>query len=104
MDKIKGFKAEQIPFSQIAIVATSGPDYEMVRVMLIENYPEGGDYTILTGGHCSCYDFHEVEWDAITYNREEVRKLAKSWVKTGYTSEKIIAPLILAYIEELDEK
>lgn len=60
---------------------TSQIDYEMGRKILLENLDglEYDEYLLLEGGHCSCYDFDETEWDAIVYTKEELRKLAKSY-------------------------
>ena len=98
MEVIKDFKITQIPLWTIAIVTTSEPDYEMDRTMLVEDYPEYGDYVIVSGEHCSCYEFSGTEWDAIQYTRDEVIKLAEGWQSNGYGSERIIAPLILSYL------
>lgn len=99
MRKIKNFKVTDIPFDKIAIVATSEQDYEMDRTILVEYYPDYGGHTVVHGSHCSCYGFDEVEWEAIIYTTAQIRKLAIGWLKSGYGSEGIIAPLILNYIE-----
>jgi len=101
MEKIKDFKIGQIPLQKVVIVATSNPDYEMDRTILVEDYLRYSDYVVISGGHCSCYDFEgtEIEWEAIQYSATEVRKLATGWLKNGYGSEEIIAPLILSYVE-----
>lgn len=98
MKKIEGFKVEQVPFHKITIVATSMPDYEMNRVMLVEDYPDYQDFTVVQGGHCSCYGFDETQWEAMTYTKEEVVKLATGWQESRYGAEPIAAPLILAYL------
>lgn len=98
MKKIDGFKIEQVPHSNIAIVVTSEPDYEMDRVMLVEDYPDYQDFTIVQGGHCSCYGFDEVQWEVITYTKEEAIKLATGWQESRYGAEPIAAPLMLAYL------
>ena len=72
----------------------------MDRTILVEDYPDYGEYTIISGGHCSCYGFDEVEWDAIQYSMDEVIKLAEGWLKNGYGSERIIAPLIKGFLED----
>lgn len=62
----------------IVVAETSEPDYDMSRCILLEKL-EGldyGEYVLLEGYHCSCYDFDETEWDAIVYTKEELKKLA----------------------------
>lgn len=103
MKQIKNFKIEKIPVWQIVIAATSEPAYEMDRVLLAENWDgDRVDYTswtLLTGGHCSCYDFDETTWDATVCNTDELRELVSGWLEHGYGAEKIAAPLILHYIK-----
>jgi hypothetical protein len=62
----------------IVVAKTSMPDYEMSRKILLEKLEglEYGEYVLLEGGHCSCYDFDETEWDATVYTTEELTKLA----------------------------
>ena len=99
MKRIKNFRIDQIPAWKIVLVATSDPDYEMDRTMYIEDYPDWGDATIVSGFHCSCFDFDDTEWEAIQYTSEQLVKLAKGWEMNGYGSEKIIAPLILRQLQ-----
>jgi len=98
MKQIKNFKIDEIPIWKIALVATSDPDYEMDRIMLVENHPNYDGYTVIHGGHCSCYEFDDTDWSAFCYSRSQVIKLAQGWLKSGWGSEKIIAPLILDYL------
>lgn len=98
MENIKNFSITDIPTWKIALVATSDHDYEMDRTMLVEDYPDYGDYTIVSGGHCSCYDFGETKWDATKYTSDELKKVAQTWRDNGYGSEMNIAPLILRYL------
>jgi hypothetical protein len=65
------------PFN-VMVAETSQPDYEMSRNILLERLKglEYGEYVLLEGGHCSCYDFDETQWDATVYTREELIKLA----------------------------
>ena len=63
----------------IVVAQTSAPDCEMDRQILLEELEGleyGEEYVLLDGGHCSCYDFDETEWEAIVYTREELLKLA----------------------------
>lgn len=61
---------------------TSEPDCEMDRQILLEfDYEEDDyneNYVVLEGWHCSCYDFDEVEWEAIEYTKEELIRLSNA--------------------------
>lgn len=73
-------KKEGIKPHQILVAITSEPNYEMDRKMLLENI-EGlkwGEYLVLEGFHCSCYDFDDTDWSGTIYNKEELSKLAKA--------------------------
>ena len=100
MKNIKDFKITQIPMWQIVFATTSEPDYEMNRTLLVEEYPKYNDYTIVSGGHCSCYDFDDSTFDATIYSRDELIKLVTGWLVNGDGSERSIAPLILKHIED----
>jgi hypothetical protein len=70
-------KLELQPYN-IMVAETSEPDYEMSRKILLERLDglQYGEYVLLEGWHCSCYDFDETEWEAIVYTKEELIKLA----------------------------
>ena len=60
---------------------TSEPDWEMSRIIVLENLEDVIGYDevlVLEGGHCSCYDFDETSWDGIAYTKDELRKLANA--------------------------
>lgn len=74
--KKRDWKTLEIKPHNIIFAYTSEPDYEMERRILLEiKYNE---YVILEGGHCSCYDFDDTEWEAIQYDSEELAKLANA--------------------------
>ena len=98
MENIKDFKIEHAPIHKIVIVTTSDPDYEMSRTILIEDYPNYGQFTIASGGHCSCYGFDETTWEAQVYTRDELIKVVDGWIEHGYGSESLAAPLIKRYV------
>lgn len=98
MRLINDFNLSDVPTWKIVACTTSDQDYEMDRTMLAENYPDYGDYTIIHGGHCSCYDFNDTSWDATVYTEDELRKVAREWRDNSWWSEFTIAPLILRYI------
>ena len=66
------YKEIKISPADILFASTSDPDYEMSRVILLE---QAGKYIILEGGHCSCYGFDDTEWSAIEYEIDELKKL-----------------------------
>lgn len=85
---------------RIICAAQSEPDYSESRQILIyggENSCED-KYILLDGGHCSCFDWPETEWDAIEYNKDELLTLAES-KKDGdgcyYDSEKAFWQCVL---------
>ena len=95
-------KKENIKFHNIIIAITSKPDYEMSRWLLLENLENSkyGEYIIVEGSHCSCYDFDETKWDAIKYSKEELIKIAEDRISTNnwYKEEKEFYNLVLDYL------
>ena len=66
---------------RIICAAQSEPDYSEDRQILIyggEHPDSEGLFILLDGGHCSCYDWEDVVWDATEYSRDELMSLAKS--------------------------
>ena len=60
---------------------TSEPDWEMNRIIVLERLDDVLAYDevlVLEGGHCSCYDFDETQWDGIIYTKDELKKLAEA--------------------------
>ena len=55
-------KKGNVKFHNIVIAVTTKPDYEMNRYLLLEDLKdlEYGEFVIVEGGHCSCYDFDDV--------------------------------------------
>lgn len=74
------FKKEGIKPHQILVAITSEPDYEMDRKILLTDVEgiEFGEYLLLEGWHCSCYDFDETDWYGTIYTKEELIKLAEA--------------------------
>lgn len=74
---------DKIDTWRIVCAAQSEPNYSEDRQILYYGGNEGdyhgnGPFIVLDGGHCSCYDWEEVEWDATEYTRDEILTLAKS--------------------------
>lgn len=75
--KVVDFKILTVDASTVVFASTSEPDYEMERIILLED--DGGyDFIVVEGGHCSCFGFDETEWFATGYSREELRTLANA--------------------------
>ena len=76
MEKIKIDKND-LKIHNFVIVYTSPIDYEMQRYCLLEDIKglDYDEYVIVEGGHCSCYDFDETEWEYFKYDKEELKKL-----------------------------
>lgn len=75
---------------RIICAAQSEPYFSEDRQILLyaEDEPRSwGEYMLLDGGHCSCYDWDEVSWDATVYTREELEKLAGSKLDGGCYGE-----------------
>lgn len=61
----------------ILFATTSPKDYEMDRLLLLEDMPETeyGEYVLVEGYHCSCYGFDDTRWEATKYTKDELSKL-----------------------------
>lgn len=68
-----------VTLSNVLFCTTSNIDYSMDRIILCEKLPDlkCGEYVLINGGHCSCYDFDETTWDATVYTGSELIKLAQ---------------------------
>ena len=96
MKQIQKFNVKEIPFTNIVFAITTNPDYEMERLLVLEDYPEDGKYLILEGYHCSCYGFDGTEWGATIVSPKEFLKLIENW-NSGL--EATLKPLIKSYLE-----
>ncbi len=63
--------------------------------MIVEDWPEMYDYTVVYGYHCSCYDCDDTQWDATTYDKQELLAVANGWLQS-YDSERKMAELVLS--------
>ena len=72
---------------------TSKEDYEMDRIIILEGEIRGIDhegYIVLEGGHCSCYDFDETDWNGTSYTREELKSLANANYNSNHPLWKMV--------------
>jgi hypothetical protein len=107
------YPINEIPTDHVVFTVTSADQCcDMDRMYLIEHWPEHdyGDeqFLVLSGGHCSCYDFPQADWEATYYSREELEKVARAWAKSGIWTEEQMGRLIANYHgfglhEEADE-
>lgn len=95
------YNCKSVQFYNIIIVFTTRPSYEMERWLLLEDMEDlkYGEYVVVEGYHCSCYDFDETKWEAIKYNKEELIKVAEDRVSNDYfdLEEKEFYELVLNY-------
>ena len=77
MEKIDYKKIEDIRLENVLYADTSPIGYEMDRTILLDTMDSSSNYIIVTGSHCSCYNFDETEWEALQYTQEELTILAK---------------------------
>ena len=70
-------KDKKIEAHNILFATTSERDYEMERLLLLEDMQdtEYGEFILAEGGHCSCYNFDETEWDCIKVTKDEFNKI-----------------------------
>jgi hypothetical protein len=98
-DQIK-LISQNIKPHNIVFCSTTPVDYEMSRIILIEDVPEINEkYIVVEGSHCSCYGFEEIAWYATTYTKNELLKLANTSWPNSYANEKILADFIKVYLE-----
>ena len=100
MKVIENFKLTDVPVWKIIFISTSVPAYSMERICVAGEYPNYGDYTLISGNHCSCFGFDETRWDAITYTRDELLKVVSGWEKSPYRTENDIADMIIRYLNQ----
>lgn len=72
-------KKEDVKLHNIILVTTNDMPWESERYFLLEDLEnlKIGDYVVVEGYHCSCYDFNDVEWDAIKYSKNELLAIAE---------------------------
>lgn len=70
-------KNVKIELHNVVFSTTTPEDYEMDRLLLLEDMPQTNwdEYVLVEGGHCSCYGFDETQWDATVFSEAEMDKL-----------------------------
>ena len=94
---IDGFDIDAIPTWSVLFAFTTPEEYEMERLVIAERYEgEWQKYVVAQGGHCSCYEFDAVKWDAWIVDQEELVSMANGWL-TGNDLERAAASFLAAY-------
>lgn len=95
MDKIENFSIDSAPLWAVHAALTHSQDYYERRLLLLENWPEYGGLTVIEGSHCSCYGFDDTEWDAMTYEPQELLQVIRGWHNNSYDDiEKEMAVIV----------
>ncbi len=85
----------------ILFATTSELDYEMSRVIILEDIGQYRNYYVVNGSHCSCYGFDETEWDITEYTKVEIITLANTvWSKDNAVQSKELVAFINRYLKE----
>lgn len=80
MEKYSLKNKTDIKMHNILFATTTERDYEMKRLILLEDMPDTNydEFVLAEGYHCSCYDFDETEWDCIKLTRAELEKMLEN--------------------------
>lgn len=71
---------KEIELANVIYCITSPIDYEMSKLLILENIGDmkDGEYMLVEGYHCSCYDFDESDYEATIYTEEELLKVLET--------------------------
>lgn len=70
---------QEVPLHEILFAVTSEIDYEMDRLVLLEHREDfETQFILIEGGHCSCYDFDDTQWEGLVMTEEELEKLLEN--------------------------
>ena len=77
MEKYNLKNKTDIKMHNVLFATTSERDYEMERLLLLEDMSdtEYNEFVLVEGYHCSCYDFDETNWDCTKLTKDELNKL-----------------------------
>ena len=73
-------KDKIVEFHHVLFATTTPVDYEMSRLLLLEDMPDTdwNEYVFVEGYHCSCYGFDDTQWEATVYTDKELEKLLEA--------------------------
>ena len=78
------------------VALTQEYTYDGTQMLLLEDYPKMGMYTVATSWHCSCvHDFQS--WDATAFLYCELMKVVEGWEKSGEDIERLFAQAVRLY-------
>ena len=79
-----------IKMHNVLFATTSERNYEMERLLLLEDMPdtEYNEFVLVEGSHCSCYDFDETNWDCTKLTKDELNKLLEK-IELGNIKKRI---------------
>lgn len=98
MEKYSLKNKTDIKMHNILFATTTGKDYEMARLILLEDMPDTNynEFVLVEGYHCSCYDFDETEWDCIKLTKDELEKMLEN-VEDNETLRKELKEFLSRY-------
>lgn len=98
MEKYNLKNKTDIKMHNVLFATTSERDYEMERLLLLEDMPdtEYNEFVLVEGYHCSCYDFDETNWDCTKLTKDELNKLLEK-TEEGETLRKELKEFLARY-------
>lgn len=98
MEKYNLKNKTDIKMHNVLFATTTERDYEMERLLLLEEMPDTNydEFVLAEGYHCSCYDFDETEWDCIKLTRAELEKMLEN-VEDSETLRKELKEFLSRY-------
>lgn len=80
MEKYNLKNKTDIKMHNVLFATTSERDYDMERLLLLEDMPdtEYNEFVLAEGYHCSCYDFDDTNWNCIKLTKEELEKILEN--------------------------
>ena len=80
-----------IKMHNVLFATTSERDYDMERLLLLEDMPDTkyNEFVLVEGFHCSCYDFDETNWDCTKLTKDELNKLLEKNRRLGNIEKRI---------------
>ena len=98
MEKYNLKNKTDIKMHNILFATTTEKDYEMERLILLEDMPDTNynEFVLVEGYHCSCYDFDETERVLTKLTRNKLNKLLEK-IEDGETLRKELKEFLSRY-------